>query len=94
MLVAVVLATLAGAQVPVLDEESYLDITAQLDPLRPYDWWREWPPWGGQREPDAFIYAHPPGFLWWTWGAGQLVDGLFARRVVCALPLAVMLGWC
>ena len=55
-----------------LDEESYLAIAAQLDWARPYDWWRPWPPWGGQREADAFVYAHPPLHLWWT----AALDGL------------------
>jgi hypothetical protein len=99
-----VLAVLAGllaaaltAPVPVLDEESYLDIARQLDLLRPYDWWRAWQPWGGQREADAYVYAHPPLFLMWV--KAWVGDGADAARMMPAwklaagLPWAMLLGW-
>ena len=65
-LAAAVVAALLSCPVPVLDEESYLDIATQLRWDRPYDWWRPWPPWGANREADALVYAHPPGFLMWV----------------------------
>ncbi|MFM2245381.1 MAG: hypothetical protein RL071_1455 [Pseudomonadota bacterium] len=89
---------------PVLDEESYLEIGAALDPLRPYDWWRPWPPWGSSREPDAFVYAHPPGFLLWVAGWLRVVGGAFGGpepgpaliwplKVALAMPWAGLWGW-
>lgn len=96
---------LLSGPLPVLDEESYLEIGGLLDPLRPYDWWRPWPPWGSQREADAFVYAHPPLFLEWIalwlpatagrFGAGEPVEGLvWPLKVAAALPWAGLLGWC
>ena len=46
---------------PALDEESYLWIANEMSWARPYDWQLPWPPYD-----DAFIYAHPPLFLWWV----------------------------
>ncbi len=84
------------AAVPVLDEESYLDIALQLDPYHPYDWWRPWPPWGLAREADAFVYAHPPGFLVWVWAwvkAAGGVQHIVPLKVAAGLPWAALLGW-
>ena len=91
-LAAVLVAGLCAASVPVLDEESYLAIAAQLDPARPYDWWRPWPPWGGTREADAFVYAHPPLFLWWVWLTQQLPLPFEVTRRLAGLPWAALLG--
>lgn len=95
---AALVAVALTAPVPVLDEESYLALGAQLDPLRPYDWWRPWPPWGGGREADAYVYAHPPGFLWWTWlwlqGFGAVGAPVGMIKAVAGLPWALLLGWC
>ncbi|MFT5686049.1 MAG: hypothetical protein ACI8RZ_007004 [Myxococcota bacterium] len=89
---AALVAALCAASVPVLDEESYLAIAGQLDPLRPYDWWRPWPPWNGEREADAFVYAHPPLFLWWTWAVTRLsLPFELAHRLV-GIPFAALLG--
>lgn len=77
---------------PVLDEESYLAIAAQLDGARPYDWWRPWPPWGGQREADAFVYAHPPLHLWWTALLSSLPVPIAALKRLSVLPWALLLG--
>jgi len=82
-----------AAPVPVLDEESYLAISAQLDLLRPYHWWRPWPPWDGSAEPDAFVYAHPPLFLQWVALCRGLGFGEMITRIVAALPMAGMFGW-
>ena len=71
---------------PLLDEESYLDIAGQLDWARPYDWWRPWQPWGHERPENAYLYAHPPGHLWW-------VAALGANRWLAILPLAALLGF-
>jgi len=94
---AALVAVLLTCPVPVLDEESYLAIASGLDPLRPYDWWRPWPPWGGEREADAFVYAHPPGFLWWVWGWLWLMGGVpevvGPLKVAAGLPWALLLGW-
>ena len=95
-LVAAAVAVFLAATVPVLDEESYLDIARQLDPARPYDWWRPWPPWGLEHEADAYVYAHPPGFLTWVrfWvvraGGVQQVAPL---KIAAGLPWAMLLGW-
>lgn len=94
---AALVAVALTAPVPVLDEESYLALGAQLDPLRPYDWWRPWPPWGGGREADAYVYAHPPGFLWWAWlwlqGFGAMGAPVGLVKAVAGLPWALLLGW-
>ncbi|RME22407.1 MAG: hypothetical protein D6798_15885 [Deltaproteobacteria bacterium] len=87
---------LLAATVPVLDEESYLDIASQLQPLRPYDWWRPWQPWGTHHEADAFVFAHPPLHLWWVYLVERATPGLFGIRglkLVAAAPLALLLGW-
>lgn len=80
---------------PLLDEESYLAITSQIadHPFRPYDWWRRWQPWGAQPVPDAFVYAHPPGHLWWigTW-RGLVGEGLLLR-ILATLPWLLLLGF-
>lgn len=96
---------LLSGPLPVLDEESYLEIGGQLDLLHPYSWWRAWPPWGNQREADAFVYAHPPLFLEWValWmraalgrsAAGEPAEALiWPLKVAAALPWAGLLGWC
>ena len=92
---AVVTITLASA-VPVLDEESYLDIAQQLDPSRPYDWWRPWPPWGLERGADVFVYAHPPGFLIWVWAWVRLAGGIVQiapLKIAAGLPWAMLFAW-
>jgi hypothetical protein len=92
--VAVVLvAVLMGAPVPILDEESYLAITAHFDVWRPYNWWRPWPPWYGGTEPDAFVYAHPPLFLEWVAMWRGLSDDPVVARALCGVPMAALLGW-
>lgn len=81
--------------VPVLDEESYLDIASQFDVLRPYDWWRAWAPWGVAREADAYVYAHLPGFLWFVNGLMLLVgeERLNIAKPLAAVGPALLLGW-
>ena len=93
ILLCVAVAAFCVAMAPVLDEESYLAITANLDPLRPYHWWRPWPPWYGGSEPDAFVYAHPPLFLTWVSVVQDWADGLLGTRWAAGLPFAVLLGW-
>ncbi len=95
-LVAAVVAVALAAAVPVLDEESYLDIARQLDVARPYDWWRPWPPWGLDREADAFVYAHPPGFLAWVRAWLSLAGGIgqvAPLKMAAGLPWAMLLAW-
>jgi hypothetical protein len=93
MLLCLCLAVFLAAGVPVLDEESYLAITKNLDILRPYNWWRPWPPWFGGTEPDAFVYAHPPLFLAWVAVVQDLTDGLRPTRLLACFPPAALLGW-
>jgi len=94
---AALVAALLTAPLPVLDEESYLAIAAQFDPSAPYDWWRPWPPWNGEREVDAFVYAHPPLYLWWVWmwtqQSGVEPEMIRGLKVALALPWAALLGW-
>ncbi|GEM_PF-818210 len=80
---------------PLLDEESYLDIARQIadHPFRPYDWWRRWQPWGAERVADAFLYAHPPGHLWWVGAWRGLVGEGVLLRVLCTAPWALLLGF-
>lgn len=98
-LCAAVVTVVLAAAVPVLDEESYLDIARQLDPARPYDWWRPWPPWGSAREADAYVYAHLPGFFMWVWAwvraAGLRPDSDLVApiKMAAGLPWAALLGW-
>lgn len=93
------LGVLAGiGRPPGLDEESYLWIGAEIARSGgwPYGWSRDWPPWDG----DAFVYAHPPLFLWWValWqGAGHAIWGeggapLPLLRLCVGLPWALLLG--
>lgn len=92
-ILCVLLAASLGAPVPVLDEESYLAITEHFDALRPYNWWRPWPPWFGGSEPDAFVYAHPPLFLEWVAAWRDLSADPRVVRGLCGLPMAALLGW-
>ncbi|MCB9764223.1 MAG: hypothetical protein H6739_30910 [Alphaproteobacteria bacterium] len=77
-----------------LDEESYLDIAQQIasHPLRPYDWFRPWQPWGATPPADAFLFAHPPLHLWWVALWQRLGVGP-ALRLAVGLPWALLLGW-
>ena len=89
------IAVMLQCPVPVLDEESYLDIASQFDLLRPYDWWRAWPPWGVAREADAYVYGHLPGFLWFVNGLMRGVgeEQLYAAKAMAAAGPALLLGW-
>lgn len=74
---------------PALDEEGYLWIARQLDPLRPYDWKRVWPPYD---DADAFAWAHPPIHLWWLAAWSALTDTGWLLRAVAGLPWVVLLA--
>ena len=72
---------------PALDEESYLWIAENLSWSRPYDWPLPWPPF----DENAYVYAHPPLFLWmvklaqgWTSSVGML-------KLVLAIPWQILL---
>ena len=75
---------------PVLDEESYLAIAEQLRFARPYDWSFSWLPHGDR---DAYVYAHPPLFLWWVkvW-LGLLGEGILAWKWLMSIPFQLLLG--
>ena len=92
-LAAMVAVLLLSVAVPVLDEESYLEIAGMLDPARPYDWWRPWPPWGSAREADAFVFAHPPAFLLWVHAWARTGAPIWPLKVAAGLPWAALLGW-
>lgn len=79
---------------PILDEESYLDIGRQIagHPWAPYDWWRPWQPWGADRPDDAYLYAHPPGHLWWV-ALWQALGGGLLTRLAAGVPMAALLGF-
>lgn len=104
-LVCALVVLVALGRPPVLDEEGYLDIGAQIaaHPLRPYDWFRPWQPWGASRPEDAYLYAHPPLHLLWVslwqavWGWGPALRASAALPLAGVLGLAVAdlaLGWC
>ena len=93
LLLVLSIAVFLAASVPILDEESYLAITAQFDVLRPYHWWRPWPPWYGGTEPDAFVYAHPPLFLAWVAVVQDWAEGIRPVRLLASIPPAALLGW-
>lgn len=87
---ALIAAVMQIGQLPLLDEESYLDIANQLDLLRPYDWSRPWQPWGHEVPENAYLYAHPPGHLWWVAAVGGTST---LARVLAIVPLAALLGF-
>jgi hypothetical protein len=93
ILLCLSVAVFLAASVPILDEESYLAITQNFDVLRPYHWWRPWPPWYGGSESDAFVYAHPPLFLEWVAFWQSLAGGVVQTRLLAAVPVAALLGW-
>jgi len=93
ILLCLSVAVFLAASVPILDEESYLAITQNFDVLRPYHWWRPWPPWYGGSEPDAFVYAHPPLFLEWVAFWQHVAGGVVKTRLLAAVPVAALLGW-
>ena len=84
----------AATRPPVLDEEVYLNIAAQLQghPWRPYDWWRPMQPWGDDPAPDAFLFAHPPLHLLWVSLWTAFLPWGPALRLAVALPFALLLG--
>ncbi|MED5372486.1 MAG: hypothetical protein VX899_15840 [Myxococcota bacterium] len=94
VLVAVCAALAVGA-LPMLDEESYLDLAAQVHdhPWRPYDWWRSWQPWGDDPAGDTSLFAHPPGHWLWVSLWQGLLGEHWALRLPVALPWAAILGW-
>ena len=93
LLLVLSVAVFLAASVPILDEESYLAITTHFDLLRPYHWWRPWPPWYGGTEPDAFVYAHPPLFLAWVAVIQDCAEGIRPVRLLASIPPAALLGW-
>lgn len=66
---------------PVLDEETYLWISERALWNRPYDWQMPWPPY----HDNGFIFAHPPGFIWWMQAVPQWL---------LALPWQMLLLFC
>ena len=66
---------------PVLDEETYLWISERALWNRPYDWQMPWPPY----HDNGFIFAHPPGFIWWMQAVPQSL---------LALPWQMLLLFC
>jgi hypothetical protein len=73
---------------PVLDEEGYLLIAEQMRYARPYDWQLPWPPF---EEENAFIYAHPPLFLWLVTALWSMEISLDMMQWVLAIPWQIML---
>ena len=93
VLFALVLPTLGKP--PVADEESYLFMAEAISghPLRPYDWWRVWQPWGQAPAESTYSFAHPPLHLWWL----SLTQGVFSTgpvgRLVSAAPFLALYAW-
>ena len=72
---------------PVLDEESYLWIAENLSWDRPYDWPLPWPPF----EENAYIYAHPPLFLWTVKAAMLFTSSVSIIKWLLAIPWQLLL---
>ncbi len=95
LIAAAVLITLPFlGKAPAIDEEGYLWIAAHLDPLRPYDWTRAWPPY----DTDAYAWAHPPLHLLWLAACSALTGPLEAEpgwllRAVAGLPWVALLAF-
>ena len=73
----------------VLDEEGYWAIADVLSPLQPYDWELRWPPFD---EEGAFLYAHPPGFLWWIWLLRQISDSAAVAKLISTIVWTTVLS--
>ena len=84
------LLALCWSSLPVLDEESYWAIAGEIRPTRPYDWQLRWPPYAEQ---NAFIYAHPPGFLWWIWGLQRLGASLVLTKAVTSVIFGSLMAY-
>ena len=79
---------------PVADEESYLFMASSIvdHPLLPYDWWRNWQPWGEEVQSNSFHFAHPPLHLWWVgFWRGLVGEGPLLRLSV-GLPWVILFG--
>ena len=72
---------------PVLDEESYLWIAENLSWSRPYDWPLPWPPF----DENAYIYAHPPLFLWMVKAIQGWTSSVATMKVALAVPWQLLL---
>ena len=84
------LLSLCWSSLPVLDEESYWAIARELNPLRPYDWELRWPPY---TEQNSYIYAHPPGFLWWIWGIQRLGASLVLTKAITSVIFGSLMAY-
>jgi hypothetical protein len=79
---------------PVVDEESYLFMANAIadHPLSPYDWWRNWQPWGAEAVGSSFHFAHPPLHLWWMCFWKALVGEGPQLRFLAAAPWVLLFG--
>ncbi len=95
LLCLALLGAMAIGAVPMVDEESYLDMAEQIAGHRaePYGWWRAWQPWGDDPSGDTSLFAHPP--LHWIWLSlwRPLLGEGWGLRVVSGGPWALLLGW-
>lgn len=80
---------------PVADEESYLFMAETIadHPLRPYDWWRIWQPWGEAPAEATYSFAHPPLHLWWLTLTRSIFPVGPAMRLVSAAPFLVLFAF-
>ncbi|HND34323.1 MAG TPA: glycosyltransferase family 39 protein, partial [Myxococcota bacterium] len=85
---AALLTLLGTPKALVLDEESYLWLGKQVFEHGAYGWSRLWPPWDG----DAFVYAHPPLFLYWVAFWEQWTELVPLLRLGVGLPWSLLLG--
>jgi len=79
---------------PVVDEESYLFMANAIaeHPFEPYDWWRNWQPWGSEISSNSFHFAHPPLHLWWMTLWHSLVGEGPLLRFLVAAPWILLFG--
>lgn len=88
-LLALVVAAPFWTKPPALDEESYLWMGRVLDLARPYSWTRVWQPY----DADAFVYAHPPLWLWLVALAERVTTNVTALRAILGVPFVALYAW-
>ena len=85
LLLGLIFLSVGQHPIPVLDEESYWKIAAEMSWSRPYDWKMPWSPF----EEQGFVYAHPPLFLYWV-KLVQSFAGLSLAQWILGIPFQAL----